>query len=95
MKHKQSFYFSVILLIVTLCGVGKNSFGQYIQLNDPRYVFPNYSRTNGIRVNYFGCEYSAIGNYPTSPNICIQTFGVNTEHIHFRLLLCFVLFIFY
>ena len=82
MKTRQSFYFSVLLLVVTLCGAGKTSFGQDIQLNDPRYVFPNFSRTTGIWPENSGCRHSSLSNSVDQPFIiAIQTFKITTERI--------------
>ena len=81
MKHKQSFYFSLLLLLTLLCGVGKNSFGQYVQINDPRYVFPNFSRTTGIRNHsqdqgvYLDTDWLGASSY------VLQSFAISTEHI--------------
>lgn len=84
MKHRQSFYFSVLLLVVTLCGAGKTSFGQYVQINDPRYVFPNFSRTTGIvcfqsQGVWLPMYQEGIQGY--QPDFIIQSFGISTEHI--------------
>ena len=81
MKHKQSFYFSLLLLLTLLCGVGKNSFGQYVQINDPRYVFPNFSSTTGILENSQGHGIRLSVDWLGSSPYVIQSFGISTERI--------------